>query len=135
VWDFYGHLEVIQDDESGIILQTTIRGHTIQIDPQLIDSIIDVPVSAISANPFSEILEPHSLEHIMDFFDAHPQSEEQAHSHIKIDAFSPPHCLLVKIVLHTLWPTAHRSELILKRARFLYALVRRMLFCLCKHIL
>jgi hypothetical protein len=132
VRDFYGHLEVIQDDESGIMLQTTIRGHTIQINPQLMSSIIDVPVRAILASPFSEILERPSLEHILDFFDAHPQCDERAHSHIKIDAFSPP---LAKIVLHNLWPTARRSELVLKRARFLYALVMRMPFCLCKHIL
>jgi hypothetical protein len=71
----------------------------------------------------------------MDFFDAHPQGEERAHFHIKIGPFSPPHPQLVKIVLHNLWPTTRRSELVLKRARFLYALVMRMPFCLCKHIL
>jgi hypothetical protein len=76
VRDFYGYTEVIHDDESGIILQTTVRGHTIQIDPRLISSIIDVPVLAISASPFSDILEPPSLEHLKDFFDAHPQSNE-----------------------------------------------------------
>jgi hypothetical protein len=50
-------------------------------------------------------------------------------------SFSPPHHLLTKIVLHNLWSTARKSELVLKRARFLYALVMRMPFCLCKHIL
>jgi hypothetical protein len=29
VWEFYGCLEVVQDDDRGIILQTTIQGHTI----------------------------------------------------------------------------------------------------------
>jgi hypothetical protein len=39
-------------------------------------------------------------------------------------------------VLHNLWPTSRRSELVLKRAQFLlYALCMRMHFCLCKHIL
>jgi hypothetical protein len=71
----------------------------------------------------------------MHFFDAHPQGNERAHSHIKIGAFSPPCHLLAKIVLHNLWPTTRRSELVLKRARFLYTLVMRMPFCLCKHIL
>jgi hypothetical protein len=60
----------------------------------------------------------------MDFFDAHPQGDERAHSHIKIAAFSPPHHLLAKIFLHNLWPTACRSKLVLK-----------MPLCLCKHIL
>jgi hypothetical protein len=54
---------------------------------------------------------------------------------IKIGAFSPPHSLLAKIVQHNLWPTIRRSELILKRAQFLYAIVMRLSFCLCKHIL
>jgi hypothetical protein len=29
VRDFYGYMQVVQDDDSGIILHTTIRGHTI----------------------------------------------------------------------------------------------------------
>jgi hypothetical protein len=56
-------------------------------------------------------------------------------SGIKIGAFSPPHYLFAKIVLHNLWPTARRSELVLKMAKFLYALVMRMVFCLYKHIM
>jgi hypothetical protein len=43
--------------------------------------------------------------------------------------------LLAKIILHNLWPTARQSELVLKRARFIYALVMRMPFYLCKHIM
>jgi hypothetical protein len=44
VREFYGYLEVIQDEDHGIILQTSVRGHTLQIDPQVISAIIDVPV-------------------------------------------------------------------------------------------
>jgi hypothetical protein len=135
VRDFYRHLEVVQDLESGIILQTTIRGHIIRIDPRLIGSILDVPVLAISTNPFSEVLEPPRVEHIMDYFDAHPKGEKRAHLHIKIGAFSPLHRLLATIVLHNIWPTTCRSELVLKMARLKYALAMRMPFCLCKHIL
>jgi hypothetical protein len=65
-------------------------------------SALNVPVLAILASPFSKILEPPSLEHLMDFFDAHPQGDERAHSHIKIGVFSPPHRLFPKIVLHNL---------------------------------
>jgi hypothetical protein len=38
VRDFYGHLEVVQDDDSAIILQSTVQGH--KIDLQVISSII-----------------------------------------------------------------------------------------------
>jgi len=135
VRDFYGHLEVVQDDDNGIILQTTDQRHIIKIDPQLIKNIIGVPALDISASLFSDILEPPSLEQLRDFFHAHPEGNKRTHAYIKIGAFSPPHRLLSKIVLHNLWPTVRRSELVLKRAQFLYALVMRMPFCLCKHII
>ncbi len=60
--DFYGHLEVVQDDDNGIILQTTVQGHTIKLDPQFISNIIGVPMLDISASPFSNILQTPSLE-------------------------------------------------------------------------
>jgi hypothetical protein len=107
----------------------------LQIDPQVISDLIDVPALPISASPFLEDLEPPTLEQLKECFHAHPQGHERAHAFIKNDAFSPPHLLLVKIVLHNLCPTARRSELVLKRAQFLYALCMRMPFCLCKHIL
>lgn len=135
VRDFYGHLEVVQGDDSGIILQTTVRGHTIQITLSL-----SSPLLMSQCLPFQPVLSQRywsllAWSIFMDFFYAHPQGKERAHSHIKIGAFSPPHRLLAKIVLHNLWPIARRSELVLKMAHFLYALVMRIPFCLCKHIL
>jgi hypothetical protein len=46
-----------------------------------------------------------------------------------------PRTLLAKIVQHNLWPTVRRSDLNLKKAQFLYAIVMRLPFCLCKQIL
>jgi hypothetical protein len=115
VKEFYGHLEVIQDEDYGIILQTSVQGHMIQIDPQVISAIIDVLVLCISLNPFTEVKAP-TLEQLKDYFHAHPQGHEWAHAFIKIGAFSRPHQLLAKIILHNLWPTARRSELVLKKA-------------------
>jgi hypothetical protein len=80
VHDFYGYMEGIQDNDSGIILQATVRAHIIQIDPQLISFIIEVLVLAIPMVPFTGILESLSLKNLMDFFDAHPQGNERAHS-------------------------------------------------------
>jgi hypothetical protein len=51
-------------------------------------------VLTILANPFTELMEPPSIEQLRAYFDAHPQGDEQAHAHIKIGAFSPPHWLL-----------------------------------------
>jgi hypothetical protein len=75
------------------------------------------------------------LEQLREYFHAHPKGHERAHAFIKIDAFSPPNRLLAKIELHNQWPTACRSELVLKRSQILYALCLRMPFCSCKHIL
>jgi hypothetical protein len=80
-------------------------------------------------------LEHSTLDQLKDFFHAHPQGEERAHAHIKIDAFSTLHRLFAKIVQHNLWPTVRRRELVLKRAQFLYGIVMRFPFCLCKDIL
>jgi hypothetical protein len=107
----------------------------LQIDPQVISDLIDVSVLPISANPLSEDMEPPTLEQLREYFHAHPQGNERAHAFIKISAFFPPHRLLTKIVLHNLWPLAYRSELLLKRVLFLFALCMRMPFYLCKHII
>jgi hypothetical protein len=99
-------MEVIQDDESGIILQTTVRGHIIRIDPMVISSIIEVLVLNIEGVSFTGGMDPPSMDDLMVFFDAHPQGDERADQHIKIGAFSSHNCLLAKIFLHNLWPTA-----------------------------
>jgi hypothetical protein len=43
--------------------------------------------------------------------------------------------MLVKIVQHNLWPIVRRSNLILKRAQFVYAICLHLHFCLCKLIM
>jgi hypothetical protein len=101
VREFYTHLEVVHDEDSGIVLQSTVEGHVIQIDPQVINRIIGIPMLHISASPFNEIVEAPTLEDLKEFFQAVPQGEEGA-TNIRIGAFSPPHCLLAKIVQHNL---------------------------------
>jgi hypothetical protein len=77
---------------------------------------------------------PPSIEDLREFFHAVPQGEERATT-IMIGALSGPHRMLAKIVQHNLWPVVRRSDLILKRAQFVYAIHLRLPFCLCKHIL
>jgi hypothetical protein len=72
VREFYRYLEVIQDMDQGIILQTYVQGHMLQIDPQVISDLIDVPVLPISASPFSEDMEAPMLEQLREYFNAHP---------------------------------------------------------------
>jgi hypothetical protein len=123
---------IIQDDDRGLIMQTVVRGRAILIDPQCISSVIGVPVLPVSGVPFPE--EAPSIEFLHDFFGTRPQREDKSHSQINIGAFAPMHRFLTKVVTN-LWPQARRSELTLKKATLLYAIVMRTPFCMCKHIL
>jgi hypothetical protein len=110
-----------------------VRGKTILIDPQLISSVIGVPVLPVSGVPFPD--EAPSIEILHDFFGTRPQREDKSHSQINIGAFAPMHQFLAKVAVTNLWPQARRSELTLKKATLLYVIVMRTPFCLCKHIL
>jgi len=44
VRQFYAHLEVVQNDDNGIVLQSSIAGHVVMVDPQVITQIIEVPM-------------------------------------------------------------------------------------------
>jgi hypothetical protein len=116
-------------------MQTIVRGHTIQIDPQLISVVIRVPVLPVPGVPFPTGVEKPNMDYLLDFFGTRPQGEEKSHSQIIIGAFAPMYQFLAKIVMTNFWPHAHRNELTLKKATFLYAIVMRTPFYLCKHIL
>jgi hypothetical protein len=74
------------------------------------------------------------MDDLREFFHAVPQGEGHS-TNIRIGALAPAHLMLAKIVQHNLWPVARSSDLILKRAQFVYVVHLRMPFCLCKHIL
>jgi hypothetical protein len=125
---------VVQNDDSGIVLQSDIVGHIAMVDPKTIKRIINVLVLQISASPFSEGVLPPSLDELHDFFHVVPQNEERSSS-IRIGALSPAHRMLAKIIQHNLWPIVRRSDLILKRVQFVYGVCLHLPLCLCKHIL
>jgi hypothetical protein len=91
--------------------------------------VIGVPVLPVFRALFLDEAPLH------DFFGKRPQREDKSHSQINIGAFAPMHRFLAKIVVTNIWPQARRSELTLKKATLLYAIVMRTPFCLCKHIL
>jgi hypothetical protein len=89
VREFYGHMIVTQDDDHGLIMQTMVKGQTILIDPQLISSVIGVPVLPVSGVPFPD--EAPSIDFLHDFFGMRPQREDKSHSQLNIGAFAPMH--------------------------------------------
>jgi hypothetical protein len=112
---FYANLEVVQDDDHKVVLQSTVDGHTITVDPQIISQFIGVHVLQISGSPYNEVAIHHSLDDLREFFHVVPQGEERATT-IRIGALSAPHRMLSKIVQQNLWPVVRRSDLILNRA-------------------
>jgi hypothetical protein len=131
---FSANLEVVQDDDLGLVLQSTVDGHIITADPQVINQIIGVPVHQISGSQYNEVVLPPSLDDLREFFHAVPLEEKRATT-IRIGSLSAPHSMLAKIVQHNLWPVVRHNDLILKRAQFVYAICLRLPFCLCKQIL
>jgi len=131
---FCANLEVVQKDDRGVVLQSSMAGHIITVDPQVMSHIIRVPVLEISASPYNEVVLPPSLDDLREFFHAIPHDEERSTS-IRIGALSPSHRMLAKIIQQNIWPVVRRSDLILKRAQFIYVVHLRLPFCLCKHIL
>ncbi|XP_062154468.1 uncharacterized protein LOC133862634 isoform X2 [Alnus glutinosa] len=70
---FYANLEVVQNNDRGLVLQSTVASDIITIDPQVISHIIRVPVLEISASPYNEVVLPPSLDDLREFFHAIPQ--------------------------------------------------------------
>jgi hypothetical protein len=59
---FYTNLEVVQDDDHRLVLQSTVEGYTITVDPQIISQFIGVSVLQIPGNPYNEVFIPPSLD-------------------------------------------------------------------------
>jgi hypothetical protein len=77
----------VQNDDRGVVLQSSVVGHLITVDPQVISHIIRVPVLEISASPYNEVVLPPSLDDLREFFCAVPQGEERS-TVIQIGALS-----------------------------------------------
>jgi hypothetical protein len=122
---FCANLEVVLDDDRGLVLQSIVGGYTITIDPQIISQFIGVPVLPMPGSPYNEVVIPPSLDDVKEFFHAVPQGKERATT-IRIDTLSSPHRMLAKIVQHNLWLVVRRSDLILKRAQIIYAIHLRL---------
>jgi len=126
---FYANLEAVQDDGRGMVLQSSVEGHVITIDPQIISQFIGVLVLKLPTSPYNEVVLPHSLDDLREFFQAVPRGEERANT-IRIGALFAPHRMLSKLILHNIWLVTRHSDLILKKAQFVYAICLCLPFCL-----
>jgi len=65
---FYANLEVVQDDDRGLVLQSSVDGHVITVDPHIISQIIGVPVLQQFASPYNEVVLSPCLDDLREFF-------------------------------------------------------------------
>jgi hypothetical protein len=72
---FNANLEVAEDDVRGMVLQSTVDGHIITVDPQIISQFIGVPILDLPASPFNEVVLPPSMDELREFFHMVPQGE------------------------------------------------------------
>jgi hypothetical protein len=79
VRDFYGFMEVVQDEQSGLTLQTTVKRVTFRIDVSLIDSFIGTDPVPFEGVPFPDSVDPPSMEELLDFLSS-PLSSRQSPS-------------------------------------------------------
>jgi hypothetical protein len=69
---FYAILEVAQDDDRGMVLQSSVDGHIITVDPQIISHFIGVPVLDLLGSPYNEVVLPPSMDDLREFFHTVP---------------------------------------------------------------
>jgi hypothetical protein len=69
---FYANLEVAQDNDGGLVLQSTVDRHIITIDPQIISHFIGVPVLELPGSPYNNVVLPPSMDDLREFFHAVP---------------------------------------------------------------
>jgi len=95
-----------------------------------------VPLSvSCSWNSFPRFCGPPSIEDLQMYFDPHrTQVWTEDMKNIPIGWLQSPHRLLARIMLQNLWPLSRNSNLTIRRAKFLYAIIQRVSFYLCKHI-
>jgi hypothetical protein len=75
---FYANLEVAQDDDRGMVLQSTVDGHIITVDPQIISHFIGLPILDLVGSPYNEVVLLPSMDDLREFFYAVPQGDERA---------------------------------------------------------
>lgn len=61
---FYANLRMVEDDVRGTVLQSTVDGHIITVDPLIISQFIGVPVLDLPSSPFNEVVLPHSMDEL-----------------------------------------------------------------------
>lgn len=61
-----------QDGESGLVLQSTVDGRIITVDPQIISHFIGVPVLELASSPYNKVVLPPSMDDLREFFHAVP---------------------------------------------------------------
>jgi len=78
----FPRMVITQDDDRGLVMQTMVRRHTFQIDPQLISFMIGVPILPVPGVPFPPGVEAPNIDFLHNFFGTRPPREDKSHSQL-----------------------------------------------------
>jgi hypothetical protein len=136
VREFYKNMKIAFFSPDGPVLETIVRDQYIKNYPDLINGVTKIPLVSFSRIPFPDSVDPPTWEDKQMCFDPRKTILEWSNNmkSILMGWLQSHHKLLARIMLQNLWPLSYNNNLTLRRARFLYAIIRRIPFCMCKHI-
>ncbi|KAE8038058.1 hypothetical protein FH972_010604 [Carpinus fangiana] len=135
VREFYYNIESIKR-ASELSFKTKVLGHTLTINTTLISEVTGIPLTNGKAVPYLPTEQEPSKSDIMVVLNpggGHQWDDNK--SNIPIGYVRAPERLLTRIVMQNIWPISRNSHVPLDRAIFIYAIIRRVPFCLCSHFL
>jgi hypothetical protein len=116
-------------------LETKVRGTSLHINAKLINKVTGIPLSHALGTPFSNLVTLPSREELMVCFDPKgPNVWEESKNNIIIGWLQSPQRLLAQIVMQNIWLISRHNDIPLNRACLIFAIINRIPFCMCKHI-
>jgi hypothetical protein len=116
--------------------KTNFLGKPLTINSKLISEVTRIPLTNGKAISFPETEPQPSKADIMAVLNPGGELEwDDKKTKIPIGYVRAPERLLTRIVMQNIWPISHNSHVTLDRAITIYGIIRRVLFCLCTHML
>lgn len=133
VREFYSNMSLVLG--SSPHFKTKVSGTSLLINPALISEVTGIPLTNGKPSPFSDIDTHPTKAEIMASLNPGGDLEwEEQKTKIPISYLRGPEKLLARIVMQNMWPISRNSEVTIDRAKMIYAIINRVPFCLCTHM-
>jgi hypothetical protein len=104
---------------------------------KVISEVTGIPLTLGLSMPYPNSNPPPSMEELMKCFNSSGSLNGRNiyRNKIPISYLRAPTRLLARIVMQNLYPISRNSDVTLDRARLIFAIINRVPFCMCKHML